>query len=148
MDYTKPGQIQALLAHGLQPARRTLVTWEANTYYLPDDVLRTVLRTLSEMLPDLTVAVDYMSPEVIRGESASPWLKTIVPRLRTMGAPWLGSIEDMSRLAGDCGLEVAEEHSFGALKDRLLPHLDIGADRDAEYRFCILTRPRSSPPAS
>jgi len=144
MDYTKPGQMEALPANGVQPTRKTLVLWEANSYYLLDSALRAVLRTLSELFPDVILVMDYLGPEVIRGESASPWMRSQAERLKSYGAPFLGSIEDMSRLAGEIGFQVEEERSFRALKDRMLPYLELGADEDLEYTCCVLTRPRPS----
>lgn len=140
MDYTLPGALEALLTHGLDPGRTTLVVWEGNTFYLPDDVIRAVMRTLCDILPNIVLAVDYLGPEVIRGESASPWMRAQAQRLKNLGAPWVGSIGDIHEIAAELGLHVDGEESFQSLMANLLPHIALGVDGNVEYGMSILRR--------
>jgi methyltransferase (TIGR00027 family) len=139
-DYTQPGVVRALVAKGLDPAAKTLVLWEGNTYFLTPLAIRQVLRSLDASLGDVRVAFDHFGSAVIEGRSASPSMVVAIPILRRLGAPWLGGIDDVQALAGETGLRVEEGEDIAQLQARVARHgVDFGQDKAAEYGTCVLT---------
>jgi len=139
-DYTAPGLIEALVTAGLDPSRRTLVLWEGNSFYLPTPVVTQVLKTLSSGLREPHIAFDYFGSAIIEGRSASPEMAYSVGILKRLGSPWQGWVDNLKAVASEVGLAVAEDRPVRALASEYLPHLDLGADADAEVGFGVLAR--------
>jgi methyltransferase (TIGR00027 family) len=139
-DYTAADVVDALSAAGLDRARRTLVLWEGNTYYLPNQENERVLRTLAAGLADVLIAFDYFGPEIIDGRSASPGLRQAVAALQRLGAPWQGHFDDLSAVAAKLGLAIVENRRHHEIHADYLPHQDLGDDAGAEVSFALLRR--------
>lgn len=136
-DYTAPGMIKALVAHGFKPTLPTFVLWEGNSYYLPPEKIIEVLRALGHALPEVRIAFDYFNCDVIAGRSRAPGMRVAISIVKGLGSPWLGGIDDVHALGAQVGLRVAGEQGFRPLVERLLPNCDLGPDSEAEYGLCI-----------
>lgn len=138
-DYLAPGLFDALRDAGLDPSQRTLVLWEGNVYYLPEQEVRKGLAALAGSLPNVSIAVDYFGPDVIHGTSRAPGMRAAIQILARIGAPWTGWIDDVAQTAATSGLQVADRRTLKELHLALAPELDLGPDIETEYEVALLT---------
>lgn len=139
-NYSAPSFVDALVAAGVNPSGRTLFLWEGNTFYLPNALIQQVPKTISARFKDPVIAFDYFGSAIIEGRSASPTMVRCVPILKSIGAPWKGSIDDLGAFASNVGLKVLDDQPVRALAAQYLPKLNLGPDTNSEIGFGVIGR--------
>jgi methyltransferase (TIGR00027 family) len=82
---------RAMLSAGFEPVRPTVWLAEGLLFYLPDRLVRTVLRDITRLsLTGSRLGFDMPNRAVLW----SPWTKPWVEMQAAAGAPWLGTMDD------------------------------------------------------
>ncbi len=139
-DYSSPKFVDALVAAGVNPSRRTLFLWEGNTFYLPSAVVQQVPKNIAAGFKEPVIAFDYFGSAIIEARSSSPTLVRVVDVLKSIGAPWKGSIDDLGAFASNVGLKVLDDQPVRALAAQYMPKMNLGPDTNSEVGFGVLGR--------
>lgn len=114
VDFNETPWLDALTAAGFDPALRTIVLWEGVSYYLPEAVVRQVLRSFAALAPGSVVMFDYF---------AAHWVAWPVVRMLSgaLGEPFLFGLPTdpparaaVAALLDACGLSLEQHETLGA----------------------------------
>jgi methyltransferase (TIGR00027 family) len=89
IDFMKESLADRLLAHGYEPASKTLFIWEGVTYYITSEAVNQTLDFVANHSGQgSSIIFDYTYPSVIEGtcprREAKLWRKTVIPRGETL----------------------------------------------------------------
>lgn len=94
IDFTKDKLSVVLHKAGYRDNLRTCVVWEGVTYYIPEDAVKSTLKTLGQMAaPGSSILVDYMNHTFVFGDPSAP-PRTTQPGFPQWGEPWVFGIPD------------------------------------------------------
>ena len=113
VDFNQAHWLEALKEAGFDPSLPTIVLWEGVTYYLPDEVVKDVLRSVATLAVGSVVAFDYFGDH---------WIHRRVVQVltRAMGEPFRFGISTeapartpAAALVGECGLRLRHHDTIG-----------------------------------
>lgn len=108
-DYLRDDWLGALRAQGFRDEAETFVIWEGNTMYLPAEAIVALLARLRVEVPRARVSFDYVSEEMIRGQTGFAGADRLVGGFERMGATWVTGFADIRAVAERAGLRVLED---------------------------------------
>ena len=100
VDFAQPGWIEALLANGFDPAKKTIFLWEGVTLYLSEQAVTATLKVIGEnSAPGSVVLADIYAERFVRltKNKAISWSLEMTGEEMCFGLDW--SIEADARLS-------------------------------------------------
>jgi methyltransferase (TIGR00027 family) len=138
-DYVAEGVLALLERNGFRRNERTFFLWEGNSMYLTRGTVMAVLKDIGSV-DRFTIALDYMSEEVVAGTTGDEPTTEFVGRFAAMGAPWSFGLNDLRALAAEAGLGVADVVSLAELHRTHWPHWPVDLLIDRHYFLCTLSK--------
>jgi methyltransferase (TIGR00027 family) len=112
--------------------------WEGNTMYLTADSVRQVMINIAKRVERVTLAFDYMAPEVIAKSTGDPAITALVESFAAMGAPWTFGIGNLQELARQAGMSILENRKTADLYRDYRPDGIIDTPLYGLYSLCTL----------
>jgi methyltransferase (TIGR00027 family) len=122
-DFLVDSWLDRLVAAGFQPEKQTVYLWESVTMYLDQAAVEATLRTIASTAPGSVVAFDYLSRQLIEGNSL--YMRYARAWLSRTGETWRFGIDStppvrprVAAFVANCGLELVEQRNFGHETER------------------------------
>jgi len=139
VDFNRDSLSSALANNGFSRSQRTLFLWEGVSYYLPREVVTTVLRFVSDCSPGSSIILDYALKQFVDGDISTYGSEHVARWLRKIGEPFAFGLDphetpDFLTACGlqtdfDIGPQDAEAHYLmrkdGRVLGRTLGHVRI-----------------------
>jgi len=138
-DYVAEGVLALLERNGFRRDEPAVFLWEGNSMYLTRGAVMAVLKDIGSV-DRFTIALDYMSEEVVAGITGDQPTTEFVGRFAAMGAPWSFGLNDLGVLAAEAGLSVADVVSLAELHRTHWPHWHVDLLIDRHYFLCTLSK--------
>jgi methyltransferase (TIGR00027 family) len=127
-DFERGDMTEALVAGGLDVARRTFVLWLGVTPYLTEEAVFATLGALAQFAGGAEVVFDYANPpDAIEGESVRKFHHAMADRVAESGEPFRCFLETpaLHERARAMGYVEIEDLDRAALVGRYLPTLPV-----------------------
>lgn len=106
--------------------------------YLTADSVRQVMIDIAKRVERVTLAFDYMAPEVIAKSTGDPAITALVESFAAMGAPWTFGIGNLQELARQAGMSILENRKTADLYRDYRPDGIIDTPLYGLYSLCTL----------
>lgn len=133
MDFTQDNLATALKRSPYTPQALSFFNWLGVTYYLPRDIVFSILRTIAELAPAGSMVIfDYLDSDAFVPEKVAPRVQGMLWLAQRDGVPWITGF-DPSILAADLkpiGLHLSEDLSPSEIQERYF------TGREDNYQAC------------
>lgn len=87
-DLAEASAVDALLRHGLDPARPVFVAWLGVSMYLDRDAIQAQLGDLARLAPGSMLVFDYVLPPALRDAPGAAYAEAVSAATGSAGEPW------------------------------------------------------------
>lgn len=109
-NYLETDLAQALVSAGLEPHRETLVVWEGNTMYLPEELIMGFVNRLCTGLFQFRIGFDYFPKSVLEGTYESTEAIEIVRDVqKVMNVTFVTGFDSLSPFEIEAPLQIVTE---------------------------------------
>jgi methyltransferase (TIGR00027 family) len=137
-NYVSDNLIAMLESSGFDSRLPAHFIWEGNTMYLTEDSVRGIMTDVAWHVRRVTLAFDFMRPEVIAKTTGDPGITSAVERFAAMGAPWIYGIGNLSELARQVGMAVVDNHALAEIYRVYRPNNTFDPPLFGYYSLCML----------
>jgi methyltransferase (TIGR00027 family) len=138
-DYIREDLIPLLQGQGFRTDDETYFIWEGNTMYLTLSEVQGLLGTLKARVTRFGISFDYLSEELIQGNTGLRGAGELVIGFEEMGAPWVSGFSDLKELAAQCGLGIIENRKMVDASEALPFQPRLDPDLFRHYSVCTLS---------
>ena len=120
-NYVEEDLFAKLAAQGFDPDAPTLITWEGNTMYLPEEIVVRLLNDFCASLARFAVTFDYLDKRVVTRTSGFDSITKAAEFFDKMSATWVTGFDDLKVLEQKTPLKVAEDRLMKNLREEYAP---------------------------
>ncbi len=120
-NYADEDLFAKLAAQGLDPDAPTLITWEGNTMYLPEETVVRLLNDFCDNLARFAVTFDYLDKCMVMRTSGFDSITKAAEFFDKMSATWVTGFDDLKVLEQKTPLKVVEDRLMKNLREEYSP---------------------------
>jgi methyltransferase (TIGR00027 family) len=122
LDFNETPFEDALLDNGFSTNLKTLFLWEGVSYYLPENVVRNVLKFVSACAYGSSILFDYSTRDFVQGDLGSYGGKQLADWLKRIREPFLFGLNatETKDFIHSCRLSIVSDYGPGELENMYL----------------------------